>query len=59
MNTVTEKISPMYDQVIHIAFGCACVRTFHVEQPTFIRCPVHGDSIISTTTEYLEKPVAA
>jgi len=60
MNTLTDKVLPMYEKVIHIAFGCGCVRSFHVEhQMTTQRCITHGDPMISFTEEYQPKVVAA
>jgi hypothetical protein len=59
MNTLTGKVLPMYEKVVHIAFGCGCVRTFHVKhQMTAQRCPVHGDVMISSTEEYQERELA-
>lgn len=59
MNTLTDKVLPAYEKVVHIAFGCACVRTFHVEQLTLVKCPIHGDPIVSSTEEWVPKPAAA
>lgn len=59
MNTQNGKVLPRYEKVIHIAFGCGCVRTFDTEQLTMVACPDHGDYIISTTEEMVRKPVAA
>ena len=55
MNTLDDKVLPMYEKVVHIAFGCACVQTFRVEQLTLVKCPIHGDHIISTTEELVPK----
>jgi hypothetical protein len=56
MNTLNAKVKLM-EKVIHIAFGCGCVRTFHVEQehPDVVACPEHGDMILSSTEEYRER----
>lgn len=59
MDTLNAKVIPMYEKVVHIAFGCACVRTFHVEQLTLVACPTHGDPVVSTTEELVRKPQAA
>jgi hypothetical protein len=59
MNTLTDEVLPVFEKVVHIAFGCACVRTFHVEQLTLVRCPIHGDPIVSSTEELVEKTQAA
>jgi hypothetical protein len=57
MNTVSGKVLPLYETVTHVAFGCGCVRTFHVEHPAdpVARCAEHGDTIISTTEELVRK----
>ena len=59
MNTESAKVLPMYEKVMHVAFGCGYVRTFHVEHPAdpVAQCKDHGDHIISTTEE-LQKRVA-
>lgn len=59
MNAQNGKVLPKYETVIHIAFGCGCVRTFHVEQLTLVACPEHGDYITSTTEELREIVQAA
>lgn len=52
MFTVDDKKMTLYEKVIHVAFACGCVRTFHVEhQATGTRCDKHGDHMISTTEE--------
>jgi hypothetical protein len=54
MFTVADKKMTFTEKVIHIAFACGCVRTFHVEhQATETRCAEHGDRMISTTEEVL------
>ena len=53
MCTLTDKVLPAEEKVTHIAFGCACVRTFHVEQLLLVTCPLHGDPIVSTTEEWI------
>jgi hypothetical protein len=55
MSTMTEKVLPLYEKVIHIAFGCGCVRTFLPHQMTAQQCPVHGDRMISSTEEFQKK----
>ena len=46
----------MFEKVTHIAFGCGCVRTFHVKhQMPAQRCPKHGDCMVSTTEEVVRK----
>lgn len=55
MNTLDAKVLPVYEKVVHIAFGCACVRSFHVEQLTLVKCPIHGDPIVASTEEWLPK----
>ena len=47
------------EKVVHIAYDCSCVRTFHVERevPAHV-CPKHGKGQITFTVEYL-KPKAA
>ena len=59
MSTLNGNVLPMYERVIHIAFGCACVRTFNVGELTMNKCPTHGDRMISTTEELVPKKVAA
>jgi hypothetical protein len=59
MNTLAEKVLPMYEKVIHIAFGCGCVQSFHAKQLTLVKCPIHGDHILSTTEEWVPKAQAA
>ena len=59
MNTLDDKVLPSYEKVIHIAFGCGCVQTFHPEQMTAQRCLSHGDHMISSTVEYQKKAEAA
>lgn len=51
----------LYDKVIHIAYGCGCVESRHVEQSsTDSQCDAHGDPMISFTEELvLRKPQAA
>lgn len=56
MATSNEKTLPDFEKVIHVAFGCGCVRTFHVEhQATEMRCIAHGDPQISFTEELRPK----
>jgi hypothetical protein len=55
MNTLNAKPLPEYETMLHIAFGCGCVQTFHVEQLTLVECPIHGDRILSTTEELVRK----
>lgn len=59
MNTFIDKVLPVYEKVVHIAFGCACVRSFHVEQLTMVNCPIHGDPMISSTEELVPKQLAS
>ena len=61
MNTPNGKVLPMFEKVTHVAFGCGCVQTFHVEHKAspISRCEQHGDGIISTTEELVRKQVAA
>lgn len=60
MNTLNAKTLPEYVKVIHVAFGCGCVRTFHVEhQSKETRCVSHGDPQISFTEEYRPRGQAA
>ncbi len=60
MNTLTDKVLPAYEKVLHIAFGCGCVRSFHVKQMTDQNCLIHGDSMVSSTEELVPtKAVAA
>jgi len=59
MNTLLGKVLPLYEKVIYIAFGCGCVQTFHAKQMAAQRCPIHGDSMVSSTEEYQEKVAAA
>lgn len=55
MNTLIDNILPMYERVIHIAFGCGCVQSFAPDQVSMIKCPVHGDGMLSTTEELVPK----
>ncbi len=66
MNTLPGNVFPMsvkrdkiaeYTKVTHVAFGCGCVRTFHVEHPAeaAIRCEKHGDHVVSTNQELVPK----
>lgn len=61
MNTLNGKVLPMYERVTHVAFGCACVRTFYSGQDAeaIDRCAIHGDRILSTTEELVRKQAAA
>lgn len=60
MNTMTAKVIPMFEKVVHVAFGCGCVQTFHVKhQMTTNRCLLHGDPMTSFTEELQPKRVAA
>lgn len=60
MTALAAKILSMHEKVVHVAFGCGCVRTFHVEhQTTTHRCVTHGDPMISFTEEYQLKVKAA
>lgn len=59
MNTLTDKVFPMYEKVIHIAFGCGCVQTFSPDQMTAQRCDLHGDHMISSTEEIRKKVPSA
>ena len=60
MNTLTGKVIPLFEKVIHVAFGCGCVQTFHVEhQVVMNRCPCHGDGPISSTEELVPRSQAA
>lgn len=60
MTALDGKVLPMHEKVIHIAFGCGCVRTFHVErQMTSQRCMQHGDAMISFTEEFHPKAEVA
>jgi hypothetical protein len=50
------KIVPMYERVIHVAFGCGCTHTFHVKrQDIFQKCPDHGDWMIDSIEGLREK----
>ena len=61
MNTLDDKKITEVEKVTHIAFGCGCVKTFHVEHPAeaYMRCVDHGDHMISSTQEYQPKRSAA
>jgi hypothetical protein len=59
MNTLTDKILPVYEKVIHIAFGCGCVQSYRPKQMTSQRCPIHGDTMVSSNQEYQEKAAVA
>jgi hypothetical protein len=59
MNTVTDKVLPAYEKVIHIAFGCGCVQSYRPKQMTSQRCPIHGDTMVSSNQELVPKAVAA
>lgn len=59
MNTLSVKIP--IEKVVHVAYGCGCVRTFHVERNHMPRtqCATHGDAQRAFTEEYLPKVQAA
>ena len=60
MNTLNGNVVPMYEKVIHVAFGCGCVHSFHVKRhDIFQKCPEHGDWMLSSTEEIREKVAAA
>ena len=59
MNTLNEKTFTPTEKVIHIAFGCGCVQSYSPEQMTAQRCPDHGDHMISSKVEQVQKRVAA
>lgn len=61
MNTANGNVLTMYETVTHVAFGCGCVRTFHVDHPadTGDRCKEHGDTMVSTTQELVKRQSAA
>lgn len=57
MCTLVDKTFTPTEKVVHVAYGCGCVRTFHVEHrlPDHL-CSQHGDRQLSFTEE--EVPVA-
>lgn len=58
--TMEKKVVTMFEKVVHVAYGCGCVRTFHVKSFTpRVKCPVHHSEQISFTEEYHQRPVAA
>lgn len=61
MMTLKDKYVTEVEKVTHVAFGCGCVRTFHVKHPAEanVRCAEHGDFPISTTEELVPKRSAA
>jgi hypothetical protein len=60
MNAPSVKVVPLFEKVIHVAFGCGCVQTFHVERQVVMnRCPCHGDGPVSTTEESVPRLKAA
>ena len=59
MNTLTDKVLPAYEKVLHIAFGCGCVRSFRVKQMTDQTCLIHGDRMVSSTEELVPRSAAA
>lgn len=56
MTTLNEKVFPTSEKVLHVAYTCGCVRSFHVERepmdPFATRCYTHGDGWTSFTEEY-------
>lgn len=56
MKPLNGKKVTEVEKVIHVAYGCGCVRTFHVKhQSSDTRCLIHGDPQISFTEEYQPK----
>ena len=52
MYTVTDKVLSLIEKVVHVAYGCGCVRTFHVEHQTpEMKCDKHDSAQISFTEE--------
>lgn len=55
MDTKTNKDT--HEKVIHVAYGCGCVQTFHVKRFTpDMRCATHGDHQLSFTEEWVNRP---
>lgn len=50
----------MFEKVVHVAYRCGCVRSFHVKhQRPEVRCPKHGDAQLSFTEERVPQKAAA
>jgi hypothetical protein len=60
MNTRKGKVISLHEKVVHVAFACGCVRTFHVERNHMprTRCATHGDAQVSFTEEQVLKAAA-
>lgn len=61
MNTLAGNNLSLGEKVVHVAYGCGCVRTFHVERNHMPRtqCATHGDKQTSFTEEHLKRRSAA
>lgn len=60
MNTLDGKVLTLLEKVIHVAYSCGCVRTFHVERNHMPRtkCATHGSDQISFTEERVPRQAA-
>jgi hypothetical protein len=60
MNTLNAKVLTLLEKVVHVAYECGCVRTFHVERNHLprVQCATHGKPQISFTEEQVPRKAA-
>lgn len=63
VNMITHDVknSVEYERLVHVAYACGCVRTFHVEHNVVPdpQCAAHGDRYVCSTEESLPKERSA
>lgn len=60
MNTLVANFLASMERVVHVAYGCGCLRTFHVERnhTPRTRCETHDSEQISFTEELVPRQAA-